>query len=251
MKMRKFLSIFFTITILLALTSCSNGVKEDTAKPSSNAEITEDAVLSETDKSEEDLTTETTTESTTSPETTKPTESNTKSNDTSQWKSAYLKYIDSLADEKSYCGYSLVYIDADNVPELFVSGSCEASGSHISSYKNGKLITVDLSRLGGASYIPKSGLIHNCNGNSGYYTTIIYRLTNSGFALLFQALNEETYEIVPNEDGSEEFMYTSKYYLYKGSNQIEVTEDEFIDAEKKIFNVNASNALEYGKYDYT
>ncbi len=249
--MKKILALLMAITTLFTLTSCI-GNNKDKPESTSSTNSAEDTISSTTDIYEDSSTTESaaSTESTTLPETTKPIESSTKATDTTQWKTAYLNYIESLKDEKVVSGYSLVYIDSDSIPELFVSGSCEASGCRISSYRNGKLVTKNLSRLGGASYIPKSGLVHNCNGNSGYYTTYIYRLTGSGFIQLFHGLNEVTFELVKNEDGTEETMDVSRYYIFNGSTKTEVTEEEFHNAEEKIFNSNASKDLEYGKHDY-
>ena len=249
--MKKILALIIATTTLFTLTSCI-GRNKDMLEPTSDTEIIEDSSSSTTHTYEDSSTiyNANSTEITTPTETIKPTESSTKPADTAPWKVAYSKYIESLEEEKYDSGFSLVYIDSDNIPELFVSGGCEATGSRICSYKNSKLITVELSRLGGASYIPKSGLVLNCNGNSGYYTTYIYRLTGSSFVPLFHALNEETYEIVQNEDGTEECMYVSRFYLYDGSTQIEVTENEFFDAQNKIFNFNSSIGLEYGEYDY-
>ncbi len=137
------------------------------------------------------------------------------------WKTAYLNYIESLGTEKTYSEYTLVYIDSDDIPELFISGSCEASGCTVCSYKSGKVADTYLNRLGGASYIPRQGLVYNFNGNMGYYTVTIYSLSDCGFELLFSATQEESCYI--NEDGE----YECTYYINLDNTKVEVTEEEF------------------------
>ena len=159
------------------------------------------------------------------------------------WQTAYLNYIESLGSEKTYCEYRLVFVDSDSIPELFIHGSCEASGSRICSFKGGSVVTTHLRRLGGGSYIPKSGLVCNFNGNMGYYTMDIVRLTANGFTSLFSADQEDTYETVINENGEEEYITKSRFYLYDGSGKIEVTENEFYNAADAIFDSNTAEAL--------
>lgn len=248
--MKKILALIIATITLFTLTSCI-GKNKDMLNPTSDTEIIEDDISSTSGEENSPVENATPIESTTSPTTTKPTESTTKPDATAPWKTAYSKYIESLGEEKDVSGYSLIYLDSDDIPELFVSGGCEATGSRVCSYKNGKLMTVELRRLGGASYIPKSGLIYNFNGNSGYYTVCIYRLTSGGFNEIFHALQYDTYELIPDEDGNEECVYTSKFYLNEEPNEIEVTEDEFFNAQNKIFNFNSSYELGYGTHNYS
>ena len=107
------------------------------------------------------------------------------------WKIAYLNYLNNLKDIKEECKFRLVYIDSDGIPELFVSGSCSAAGSRVCSYKNGQATEVVLNRKSGGTYIPKSGLLRNSNGNMGNYHTNIYRLTESGFISVLSVFEEE------------------------------------------------------------
>jgi hypothetical protein len=55
------------------------------------------------------------------------------------WQTAYLEYLESFED-RDYCSYRLVYVDADQIPELYISGPAEAAGCDVYSYKEGKLI---------------------------------------------------------------------------------------------------------------
>lgn len=167
------------------------------------------------------------------------------------WKTAYLRYIESLGDEKTYCQYSLAYVDSDDIPELFISGGCEASGSRVCSYKAGKVVDTYLRRLGGVLYIPQSGLVYNFNGNMGYYSAEIYRLSNVGFTSLFYGLQEDSYEEILNELGEYEYVTLSKYYITEEDTSTQVTEEAFYAAQSEIFDFSISEGFGYGAYDYT
>lgn len=160
------------------------------------------------------------------------------------WKSAYINYIEGRGNTKSNCDYRLVYVDSDSIPELFISGSCEAEGSTICTYSGGRVVAEQMSRIGGAYYIPKSGLVYNCNGNSGYYRTVVYRLSNGKFTQLFEGLNTVDAQEIMNENGEYEYIPVSKYFLYDASgNEYEVTEEEYLNASGKYFNTANSEAL--------
>lgn len=167
------------------------------------------------------------------------------------WKAAYLDYIETLEEEKTASNYSLVYLDRDGIPELFISGSCEASGSRVCSYQGGMLVTVHLRRLGGAYYILQSGLVYNCNGNMGYYSVEIYRLSMDGFTPVFSGLQEDSYETITDENGEDAYVIRSKYYITGEGADKEVTEEAFYAAQAAIFDFSESEDLGYGIYDYS
>ena len=188
----------------------------------------------------------------TTPATTAPTEETqdttpaTTEADNSVWKADYVHFLRSFADEygSSYT-FRLFYLDGDTIPEIAAIGSCEADGCLVASWQDGQVHTVHLSRLGGASYIPGDGLIYNCNGNMGYYSTYIYSLTPYGFECLFYGM-----EIL-----QEEHMYNTgeelyRYYLdYNSSREREVTEEEYYAAQKSLFDRNQGHDLDGTTYD--
>ncbi len=133
----------------------------------------------------------TTQESMPSTESTQPTVS-------SNWKNAYLEYIEVNKDWN--VEYALVYIDGDEIPELYLSGDCEATGDTVYSYKNGTVIEQRLGRTHGGSYIKYSGRLMNQNGNMGCCYTNAYTLTDAGFNLIFSAdMIERVVQLENNE----------------------------------------------------
>lgn len=124
----------------------------------------------------------------------------------SQWKKAYLDFLKTKKDTHRY--YALVYIDNDDIPELYLSGDGEATGDSICAYKNGTVVEQPLHRIGGGWYIEKSGNIINKNGHMGQHHTHVYKLNDVGFALTFEALSSERIETLENGECRLYFEYS-------------------------------------------
>lgn len=150
---------------------------------------------------------------------------------TPAWKKAYLDLIEQNKEEPMT--YALVYIDNDDIPELYVGGYFEMAGDDVYSYKNGSLIKQHLDRNDGGSYIPRSGVFCNVNGNMGYFYTNVYKLDNTGFSRTFGAYEEM--DFVQTENGDYE-----EVYEYKVNGNV-VSKTEYTNAIEAAFNV--SNAM--------
>ena len=175
--MKKMLVLFLSLIMLLSLFSCKANITLE-SNPSS-------------------------TESPTTFDTASEPKENTPKMDLSSWKSTYLNIIESRPEfDSTYDAYALVYVDADDIPELYVLGSCEAEGDIIYSYKNGNIFEQRLARMAGGKYIERSGKIINQNGHMGGYYDYVYVLDNSGFTQTLNAVYTERYEDTGNGDFS-------------------------------------------------
>lgn len=114
---------------------------------------------------------------------------NAETDNTPQWKTTYLNFLEQEKD--SHLSYALVYIDGDDIPELYMSGIDEATGDSICANKNGTVVEQPLHRIGGGWYIEKSGTVFNRNGHMGQEHTHVYKLVEDGFVLTFEALSSE------------------------------------------------------------
>ncbi|MBR4868679.1 MAG: hypothetical protein IKU10_05945 [Clostridia bacterium] len=132
------------------------------------------------------------------------------------WKKAYKNFILNEVDPNSYPEYNLIYVDNNNVPELFMKGACEADGSAVCSYYKGKVSSQYFGRINGMEYAEKSGRFLFFGGNTGYYPLQLYSLSNGTFTTEAKGLCEEGYYIEP---GNMVFQYTL--------NDQSVTEAEF------------------------
>lgn len=159
------------------------------------------------------------------------------------WKTAYLDFIESRESEygkESAYGfdfrYALVYVDNDDIPELYAMGTCEADGDLICSYKNGRVIEQRLVRMFGGKYIERSGIVINQNGHMGQYYNSVYKLDKNGFSKILNATYTERYVTIEND----EFETINEYFVDGKS----VSKDEYDAA------INASVDLSQTKEFY-
>lgn len=103
-------------------------------------------------------------------------------------------------------GYSLIFLDGDNIPELVYAGDCEATGCQVLTFNNGKTDMIAIPRLY-FNYIPGSGLLDNSEGNMGFYWDTVIELKDG----VFNIIAEGTYEFKPEADydaeGDDAFIY--------------------------------------------
>ena len=117
------------------------------------------------------------------------------------WKTAYLDFIESRESVYDFdYRYALVYVDNDDIPELYAMGVCEADGDLICSYKNGNVIEQHLGRRLGGKYVERSGIVINQNGHMGQYYDNVYKLDQNGFSQILKASYTERYVTLENGD---------------------------------------------------
>lgn len=98
------------------------------------------------------------------------------------WQQAYIDHIRThTADEGQE--YDLIYLDADDVPELVEIGNCEAAGCRILNFYNGRIQETQLGRLY-FTYIEKENLLCNSEGLMGYYYDNVYSIKDGVLTLI-------------------------------------------------------------------
>ena len=152
------------------------------------------------------------------------------------WKTAYLDFIESRESEYDFdYRYALVYVDNDDIPELYAMGVCEADGDLICSYKNGNVIEQHLGRRLGGKYVERSGIVINQNGHMGKYYDNVYKLDQTGFSLILNASYSERYVTLENND----FEIINEYFIDGKT----VSEDEYNNAVNSA--VDLSQTMEF------
>ena len=124
-----------------------------------------------------------------------------------QWKTAYQNYIN-LLDPNEYEGFALVYVDNDEIPELFLMGTCEATGEALCTYSDGSVRTQQYGRLYGLSYGVRTGRYKHFNGNMGHYSLSLCTLENGVFRTVISGMQEEDYTTYDPDTGSLLYRYT-------------------------------------------
>lgn len=109
------------------------------------------------------------------------------------WRTTYADYIDGLwkdGQPDSAFSFSLIYLDNDDIPELFISTACEADGEIAVTYYDGKISEESLPRMG-SMYIERSGLIYTNTGHMGYYPVYIRKLEKGEFSVIGSGIRTE------------------------------------------------------------
>ncbi|WP_176762298.1 hypothetical protein [Eubacterium oxidoreducens] len=102
------------------------------------------------------------------------------------WREAYLDYLTSDDDLINYGDsftYTLIYLDDNDIPEIFIDSGVEAGGQMIATYYDGKVTEQHFSRIG-SQYIEKTGLVYTNTGHMDYYPLSITKLENGEFTVL-------------------------------------------------------------------
>ena len=102
------------------------------------------------------------------------------------WREAYYDYLttneDVAPDETGNHGLqvTMIYLDDDDVPELFIDTGMEAGGEIIATYYDGEVVSYNFPRLG-SQYIERSGLVYTNTGHMDYYPLTITKLEDGEF----------------------------------------------------------------------
>ncbi|MCD8153520.1 MAG: hypothetical protein LUF78_02300 [Clostridiales bacterium] len=153
------------------------------------------------------------------------------------WKDTYIAYIREAENEVAGHQYALVYIDDNEIPELYIEATASVEGDRVCTVgTDGSLVVFDLSRMGGFRYVERSGRFSNENTNMGVYFVRNYTLADGVF------------EDVETERGQSEYDYTVQDYVYTWNGET-VTEEEFnsrwnafMDLSQAISPQNGSDA---------
>ena len=152
-------------------------------------------------------------------------------------------YLDFLKDKKdSHRAFALVFIDGDEIPELYMSGVSEAEGDVICTLRNGVVTLQHLSRNGGGKYVEKSGYIINRNGHMGYYYDHAYRLDAGGFTEILDASYIERYVHI----GNDEYDVYCEYFI----NGYPVSEADYQNRVNAVFDFSNAISLHDGAVSY-
>ncbi len=156
------------------------------------------------------------------------------------WCKAYVKYLEEdipkwndeydMSDELRY---TLIYLDDDDIPELYIFFNIESDGEMAVSYHNGNLSSCHFSRHF-SKYIERSGFIYTHTGNFGWYPMKITKLDNGVFTTVLSGVTYITPEEQEKWNNGEEWSYT--YEL----DELVVSKEEFDQQVNSFLDVEAS-----------
>ena len=254
----KRLLAFVLLCCLLLTAGCGKKAEEtpaQTTAPNSAEQtqpVTEPSVEATVGTSTEGTTAPTTgapVEGTTAPTTGTPAESNPAASDPTQgtteapalveWQKAYLEFLNN--QKANHVSYTLIYVDNDEIPELYLKGNDQAKEDIVCAYKNGKVVEQRLEKIGNNVYIKKTGMLINLMGKETAYYTNVYTLGAEGFAKTFSAYENEK---VTEADGK----ISTTYEYYVGDKAVGM--DEYNKAVDGAFNFFQSSRLDEKAVSY-
>ena len=105
----------------------------------------------------------------------------------SEWKQAYIDYINEHRDQPMADDflYKLVDINGDAIPELYVNYGTTAAGDAICTYAEGSVVEQSMWNYG-FSYLEGQNRFRNAGGHMDVYYDKIYTIENGQFVLLCQ-----------------------------------------------------------------
>lgn len=156
------------------------------------------------------------------------------------WKEAYISFINDNYDSNEDTEYTLIYLDADDIPELFIRNSCEADGELVATYFKGRVVSKELSRIG-SQYIENEGLIYTDTGHTDLYPVTVTQLKNGKFTNIAAGKKFVSEEDLKKMNEDENYPYT---LTYQWGGKI-VTEDEFRDKLAAVYDLKKSIYPEY------
>lgn len=144
--------------------------------------------------------------------------------DAGDWRGAYLDRLagtDFDPDGEYGYTYGLIYVDADDVPELFIDTQIEASGCVLLTFHDGELGEMITARRG-FTYLERENLLCNSDGVMGYYYDGVYTIRDGQWTLLA----EGAYTELPAADGGagESGDTLCRTYSWNG---VETTEEDY------------------------
>ncbi|MCL2696394.1 MAG: hypothetical protein FWE69_08745 [Clostridiales bacterium] len=167
------------------------------------------------------------------------------------WKQIYIDYINEYEREHDVVKpeYSLVYINDDDIPELFIQGVDRAEGSTLCVFDGDRLNAVYLEADPGFSYIERASIFHDQGGHMDRYYDIVYRIQNNQIVTMHAGRFgwEDDTVIQVDEDGNvvkvDEYDYFLYYYFWNGT---QVSESEYAENLRLAFDT-AQAKHPYGK----
>ena len=107
--------------------------------------------------------------------------------DPDTWQGAYVEFMEGPELDDLYGGdsltYSLIYVDADDIPELVIDCGYEMGGCVILTWHNGKLDWMQTYRLE-FTYLERKNLLCNGSGHRGYYYDLVYTIQDGCWVLI-------------------------------------------------------------------
>jgi len=150
--------------------------------------------------------------------------------DNNSWKQLYIDWINNNpAEMPDYAEYSLIYIDDDDIPELWIDFGTSFEGMAICTVSDGKLkeLRYPASSL---AYLERRNLFVIGYGRMDYYHDDVFRIQGGDFVKLHEGEYGAEDNVNVQYDANEEPIYQ---YIWKGK---KISKEGYEQALKSVFN---------------
>ena len=156
--------------------------------------------------------------------------------DFTTWQEAYIDFMKKPESTimTTTSDYSLIYVDDDDIPELYIDTGVMISGVFIVSFYDGKVRAMNRER-GGIQYMEYGGLFYSDWGHRGFYPCNVYMLEKGEFSEIGTGWIRENYDA--------EKEYLDYDYFWEGSL---MTEEEYRECLNKL--IDTSKCIEPGEH---
>ena len=143
------------------------------------------------------------------------------------WKDAYIEVLKN-ADSNEWDGFTLIYLDDDDVPELVKVGAYAARGTMLVAYTEGGVKENQLNRLF-FSYIERGNQLCNSEGLMDYYYDLVFYLQDGELILTDQGYYgaEDNSNVQYDKNGE-------PIYQYEWNGK-QVTKEEYAKALNAVY----------------
>ena len=152
--------------------------------------------------------------------------------DFATWQEAYIDFMNKPESTimTTTSDYSLIYVDDDDIPELYIDTGVMISGVFLVSFYDGKVRAINRER-GGIQYMEYGGLFYSDWGHRGFYPCNVYMLEKGEFSEIGTGWIRE--------DNDVENEYYGFDYFWEGSL---MTEEEYRECLNKL--IDTSKCIE-------
>lgn len=161
--------------------------------------------------------------------------------DLPEWKKLYIDHVNNnFLDDPTCANYALVYIDDDDIPELFVDYGFTYAGAEICTISNGEVKAMNKG-LFDLNYIKHGNLFSISGGRQGVYFDYIYTIKDGEFTILHDGEYGDLDNSNPQIDSEGNLIYQYSW------DKMKVSENEYKASLTAVF----KNSKTLNGYDNT
>ena len=142
------------------------------------------------------------------------------------WKEAYIDYLKNKGDLSNY-EFALVYVDEDDIPELFVHSKQNMMQSTLCWVADGTLCSKDI-EASNLSYYEKENLLYTSVVHTGVQSEFVYQINNTELSTVHSGMASRVIQ------GQEKFRWDDE----------EVSEEEYDKLLNQAFNTSKATTTE-------